>query len=66
MLFNKDEAAETKVTATKVKSLAVRQNSRDGSKMKQESSDQPEPELEPEVSDKLNAELRDKYVKGMI
>lgn len=62
LLFNKEAAVETKITAAKIKSLAVRQSVSDGSA-------RGEPQAtsqEVEVSEELNAELRDKYVKGML
>ena len=62
LIFNKEEAAESKPTATKVKTLAVRQMSGDATRSKQDGRKSPEPEL----SDKLNSDLREKYVKGTV
>jgi hypothetical protein len=58
----KEETADGKVSATKIKSLAVRQNSSDGTKGKPNAR---AATPGPEISDQLNDELRDKYIKGM-
>ena len=59
--FPVDEDTDPKALATRIVSLAVRTNSLDGASGK----DQNSREAAPKLSEQLNEEIRQKYVKGL-
>ena len=60
LVYNKDDGGEKKNTAAKVRSLAVRGGLGDGAS----DSARKRPSSGPEIAEKMNQELKDKYVKG--